>query len=68
MAGVCVSKAYSAFMAYVRKVLPEEEMNEEYNAKIEMMNKRIDDYRRNHPNEKITHEIIEKIRTDVFFQ
>jgi hypothetical protein len=68
LAGVIVCRAYAAFMAYVRKVLPEEELNDEYNAKIAIMNKKIEEYQRNHPNEKITHELVEKIRTDVFFQ
>jgi hypothetical protein len=35
---------------------------------VEELNRRIDKYRSEHPNEKMTQETIEKIRTDVFFQ
>jgi hypothetical protein len=49
------------------KILPEQEQNLDYDNKIEEMNQQIALYKKEHPSEKITQEVIEKIRTEIFF-
>ena len=66
-AGICIEYAFYEYNKYVTKVLPEVKTNEEYNAKIDVMNARIAAYKKNHPSEKVTQEVIEKIRTEIFF-
>lgn len=66
--GIAIQQLFLEINKYVSKVLPEQELNMEYNEKLAEMNKQIENYKRNHPNEKITQELIEKIRTDIFFQ
>ena len=66
--GVVFCEAGKMYYRFVRKILPEQMNNIEYNEKVEELNRRIDKYRSEHPNEKMTQETIEKIRTDVFFQ
>lgn len=53
---------------YVHGILPENELNEEYNDKLSEMEQRIEKYRMDHPDQKMTQEIIEKIKTDIFFK
>jgi dsRNA-specific ribonuclease len=67
LAGVLVSEASRQYHKFVNKVLPEQITNIEYNEKVEELNRRLDKYRKEHPNEKLTPEIVERIRTDVFF-
>lgn len=64
--GICLLKR--TYERYVHSVIPENEENLEYNDKLNEMEKRIAKYQKDHPGEKITQEIIEKIKTDVFFQ
>ncbi len=59
-----ISKGYHRF---VNKVLPEQVNNFEYNEKVDELNRRLEQFRREHPNEKLTPEIVEKIRTEIFF-
>ncbi len=66
--GVFLNELYRSYNRFVNKVLPEQLNNMDYDSKVEELNKRLDQYRKSHPNEKITQEIVEKIRTDVFFQ
>jgi len=51
----------------INKVLPEQEQNLDYDKKIELMNQQIALYKKTHPMDKITQDVIEKIRTDIFF-
>lgn len=67
VAGVVLCEAGRLYYRFVRKVLPEQLNNIEYNEKVDEFNRRLDEYRKKHPNEKLTHEMIEKIRTEVFF-
>ena len=67
MAAVFFQQILAQINKLVTKVLPEEEQNYDYDNKIEKMNQEIALYRKNHPLEKITHDVIEKIRTDIFF-
>ena len=53
---------------YVHGILPESEQNSAYNDKLTQMEERIEEYKADHPKEKITQEIIEKIKTDIFFK
>ena len=53
---------------YVENIIPQNEENMEYNDKLSEMEERIAKYKKDHPGEKITQEIIEKIKTDIFFQ
>lgn len=66
-AGILIEYAFNEYKKYINKILPEIKTNMEYNAKIEMMNTRIADYKKNNPTEKVTQEIIEQIRTEIFF-
>jgi hypothetical protein len=63
-----LNEAKISYERFVYKILPEQLHNIDYDLKVEELNRRLDQYRKNHPKEKITQEIIEKIRTDVFFQ
>jgi hypothetical protein len=67
LAGVAISEASNQFSRFVKKVLPEQMHNIEYNEKVEELNRRLERYKVDHPNEKLTPEIVEKIRTDIFF-
>ena len=51
-----------------RSVLPEKFSNLDYNEKVDELNRRIEKFKREHPDEKLTSEVIEKIRTEIFFQ
>jgi hypothetical protein len=66
-AGILIEHAFNEYKNYVNKILPEEKMNIEYNAKLEEMNARLAAYKKSNPTEKITQEIIEQIRTEIFF-
>lgn len=68
LAGVGLSEAYKQFSRFVKKVLPEQITNIEYNEKVDELNRRLEKYKSDHPNEKLTPEIVEKIRTDIFFE
>lgn len=68
MSGVFLNELKRYYDRFVSKILPEQLHNMDYDSKVEELNNRLDQYRKNHPNEKITQEIVEKIRTDVFFQ
>ena len=68
VAGIIIQQLFIEIYKYVSKVLPEQESNLEYNEKLEEMNRQIANFKKAHPNEKITQELIEKIRTEVFFQ
>jgi hypothetical protein len=68
LSGVFLNELKRSYDRFVNKILPEQLHNMDYDSKVEELNKRLDQYRKNHPNEKITQEIVEKIRTDVFFQ
>ncbi|HOZ80315.1 MAG TPA: hypothetical protein PLY34_20130 [Ferruginibacter sp.] len=67
LAGVGLSEASKQYKKFMYKVLPEQMDNVEYNEKVDELNRRIDIFRKEHPNEKVTPEIVEKIRTEVFF-
>lgn len=67
LAGVAMHYLITEYKKYVNKVLPEEQTNNDYIAKIEKMNEQIANYRKENPNKKVTHEIIENIRTEIFF-
>jgi len=66
--GVILHEAKREYERFFNKVLPEQLHNMDYDAKVEELNRRLDLYRKKHPGEKITQEIVEKIRTEVFFQ
>lgn len=67
LCGLLFGQVSIEYYKYVNKVLPEQLNNFEYNAKIEELNIRLEKFRKEHPNEKLTPEIVEKIRTDIFF-
>ncbi|MFT3680354.1 MAG: hypothetical protein QM791_08760 [Ferruginibacter sp.] len=66
-AGLAVYMLYNTYLRYTQNVLPETEENLKYNDKLEEMERRILRYQKEHPGEKITQEIIDRIKTDVFF-
>ncbi len=68
MCGIGVYLLKLLYDRYVHSVLPETEENLAYNEKLERMEKMIAQYQREHPDEKITQELIDKIKTEVFFR
>lgn len=66
-AGIVLSQLKKEYDKFVNKVLPEQLSNLDYNEKVEELNRRLQKFRNDHPNEKVTPEIVEKIRTEVFF-
>jgi hypothetical protein len=68
LAGVMLHELKREYERFISKVLPEQLHNMDYDAKVEELHRRLEQYRKKHPGEKITQEIVEKIRTDVFFQ
>ena len=68
LSGAFTNELYRSYKRFVNKILPEQLHNMDYDSKVEELNRRLDQYRKAHPNEKITQEILEKIRTEVFFQ
>jgi hypothetical protein len=68
MAAVLFQEIFVEIEKLINKVLPEQEQNLDYDKKIEQMNQQIAHYKKEHPLEKITQDVIEKIRTDVFFK
>ena len=67
LAGILIQYTVYEYKKYVNKILPEVKTNLEYNAKIDEMNARIAAFKKNNPTEKVTQEIIEQIRTEIFF-
>lgn len=67
LAGVAASEFYKLYNEFVNKILPEQMTNMDYDSKVEEFERRVKEYKKQHPGEKITHEIIEEIRTEVFF-
>ncbi len=65
--GIILSEAGKQYDRFVNKILPEQLTNIDYNEKVDELNRRLEAYRAAHPNEKLTPEIVEKIRTEVFF-
>ena len=47
--------------------LPEKLNNLDFDAKVEELNRQIEKYKKEHPNEKVTQDLVEKLRTDIFF-
>lgn len=68
LAGVAFSEASKQYHRFINRVLPEQVSNIEFNDKVDELNRRLEKYRQDHPGEKLTPEIVEKIRTDVFFE
>jgi hypothetical protein len=52
---------------YIYRIMPEEEINESYNEKVRILERRIEEYRQHHPGEKVTQELIDKFKTEIFF-
>ena len=53
---------------FINRTLPENKESMVYESKLEEMNARVEEYKRQHPNEKITPEIMDVIRNEVFFK
>lgn len=67
IAGVAFSEASKQYHRFVKNILPEQMDNIAYNEKVAELNRRIEKFRKDHPHEKLTSEVVEKIRTEVFF-
>src|SRR5574343_1607025 len=67
LSGYLVLLAKKEIERYFFNILPEQEQNEEYNQKLRTLEERIERYRAEHPGEKITQDIIEQFKTDIFF-
>jgi hypothetical protein len=52
---------------YYSKLLPEKEINAEYDAKVRLLDLKIEQYRLEHPGKKVTQELIEQFKTEIFF-
>jgi hypothetical protein len=68
LAGAGIFEGFRQLRRFFFKVLPEQMTNLEYNDKVDELNRRLELYRRDHPNKPLTPDIVEKIRTDIFFQ
>jgi hypothetical protein len=68
LTGVGISEISKHIKRFMSKVLPEQMNNIEYNEKVDELNRRLDNFRKEHPNEKLTPEIVEKIRTEIFYR
>jgi len=66
--GVLFGEAEKSYYKFVNKILPEQLNNLDYDSKIEELNWRIERYKKEHPGQKVTQEIVEKIRTEIFFE
>lgn len=66
-AGMIIYLLYDEYNKYIHRVIPEQEQSSEYNDKLVEMEQMIEKYRKDHPGEKITQEIIDRIKTEVFF-
>jgi hypothetical protein len=52
---------------FIKRVLPENKLAEEYELKIEKMYARLNLYKQKHPTAAITPDVIDSIRNDIFF-
>jgi hypothetical protein len=68
MAGVALSEASLWYQSFVHKILPEQLNNIEYDAKVAELERRLEEYRQKNPGQNITQDVVEKIRTEVFFK
>ncbi len=70
---VCLMSGYLMYRlklymeGYIYRIMPEEEINESYNEKVRILERRIEEYRQHHPGEKVTQELIDKFKTEIFF-
>ena len=53
---------------FTKRTLPENVEAMEYNLKVEEMNEKVAQYKRTHPAVKISPEIMDTIRNEVFFK
>ena len=67
IAGYFMYKLKVYLDTYLHTVLPEEDINEAYNKKLRLLEQRIEEYRRQHPGEKVTQELIDRFKTEIFF-
>ncbi len=54
--------------SFAKRTLPENKETQEYDLKIEEMNEKVEQYKKTHPAIKITPEIMDVIRNEVFFK
>lgn len=54
--------------SFAKRTLPENKETQEYDLKMEEMNEKVEQYKKKHPAIKITPEIIDVIRNEVFFK
>ncbi len=66
--GAVIFKIKKQYARWVHKIIPEDEQSEDYNMKLEKMEQMIKKYKEDHPGEKVTHEVIDKIKLDIFFK
>ncbi len=65
--GIILNELSKEYYKFVNKVLPEQLNNLDYNEKVDELNRRLEKFRQDHPSDKLTPEIVEQIRTEVFF-
>lgn len=51
----------------INNVLPGHEQEDVYNEKLKLYNKKVEEYMQTHSGEKISQEILDKIKADIFF-
>jgi hypothetical protein len=68
ISGMAMYQIKKEYDRYFNKTLPEMEQNDEYNEKMIEMERRLEMYRHEHPGEKISLEIMENIKNEVFFR
>ena len=68
VSGTVFYEVKESYYKFVYKILPEQMNNLEYDSKIEELNRRIEKYKKDHPGQNVTQDIVEKIKTEIFFQ
>lgn len=73
---IYMASLLSGFFAYesrklldkiILKVIPEEEQNDDFNNKISLLEFEIQEFKKKNPDKKVTQDIVEQIRTEIFF-
>jgi hypothetical protein len=65
--GTAIWKLKDLYNRIVYGILPEVDENDEYGQKVRKMEKMLQDYKDKHPGEAIPQDVVERIKSDVFF-
>jgi len=66
-AGLLFNTVVRELDKFINRKIPEKQQMIEYEDKIQEMNARLEQYKKDHPGKKITMDVIEEIKKEVFF-